>query len=404
MVTSAAYAPNRTEARASDINKSSGFTFIGDGYYRKLPIQTKHPILLNILQDRNYARIKEKEIDNALTVKRLIGDRLVPLDTVKFKASIKIRHGTIPLKLQKFQTEGKTVVIPDNMDDFPAQFAISPDGRKSLIASDDGLWLAIPADNRLKRISAGSYKGKSYEELEKKSIEAHGKNLVAWNADAMFSPDGTKIVYKSNKNNVGVRGAALFAYDLASGTETVIGDTAEADYMVLGWVTPETMVCQKFSIAGISVVLIDLNGKETKLRLAGEKPAIYAVQNEFIAYATELSGGDIHIAKANAAGTVQEISTVKMRGTIRLRGNNGFSPDHSYFAFIYVPDKKQTQRYLKVVDLQSNTVTDIDSLPDRVRSSARYLDFEWADADRLLITLQEETAGRKMTSTWSYSL
>src|SRR5690606_137789 len=51
---------------------------------------------------------------------------------------IKTGFNEIELTLKKVIVNGKSIVIPKNMDDFPLQFSITPDGMKSIISSDNG--------------------------------------------------------------------------------------------------------------------------------------------------------------------------------------------------------------------------------------------------------------------------
>ncbi|MGO4699424.1 hypothetical protein AB4Z50_34855 [Paenibacillus sp. 2TAB26] len=450
-VFSVAYASNQNNNVA--INKTAGnLDFIGDEYYRMLQVDTDNPILLNRLQDRDYAKIKEflvdessepltlqalkeievdpnarvvdnmlqdgrflkenwdelqhKMIEEALTVRTLNGIRTKEqINPQEFETSVKTSHGDIAIKLQKVQVDGKTIVIPKNSDDIPVQFSITPDGQKSLVSAENGLWLVNSSNNQLELLLPSTYNGKTFEALAEESMNLYGENIVVWNEDVMSSPDSKTLVYNSNKNNIKTRGSALFVYDITTGNETIIADAEGANYLVDGWLTPESVLCKKITSSGMKQVVVSLDGKEAELDLVGEAPYIYAVQDGLIAYATALSSGEIHIAKIDKSGTLQEITSTKLNGTTRLRASNkGFSSDNSYFAFIYVPDDVPEARYIKVIDLNSDKLIDLDFLPAESNSSARYLEFSWTDENTLLLVVKEEINETKKMSTWTYSL
>lgn len=431
--------------------KNERWTYIEDEYYRVLPVDMEKPVLFNRLGEDDYIEIlnalvdKNSEplsieemkmieddpnavfVDNLLPNGQYLVENWIDIQTAminsKFKIGVlddfsvirspseeeiiqKIKTGfnEIELTLKKVIVNGKSIVIPKNMDDFPLQFSITPDGMKSIISSDNGLWIFDKSGDKLIKISSEYYDGKSYDELVKESYDLYDENKVIWNDDVVPSPDSSKLVYSSNKNRIETSGASLFVFDLTSGKEYLIADTLGANYLVDGWVTSESIVSQKISSDGISYVLITTDGKETELKMKGESPIVYAVRDGMIAYTSSLSSGSIHVSKLDEQGNLYEIASLELEGQTRLRpGINGFSPDNSYFSFIYVEsDQPGARRYLKVLDLLTGKVIDLKSLPGN--STSRVLEFNWLNNKELLILIKEDIPGVKKVSTWKYSL
>ena len=322
----------------------------------------------------------------------------------RFEMTVAAGTGEKSLKLQKLLFGDKTIIIPQNFDDFPMQYIITPDGQKTLVAGDNGIWLVDGPDNQLQKLSADSFNGQSYEQLARESIDLYGENLVSWNGDVMPSPDSSKLAYYANKNNISDRGTSLFVYDFASGVETVVAHTEGANYLVDGWLDSEWIICKKYEDTGITQVAVHLDGKEIALTHEGEAIHAYTVQQGLIAYTKLHDQGEIFVARIDDPSTPQVIASFPVEGQVRERGKKGFSPDQTYFAAIYVPDASPEERYLKVLDLNALTVTVIDTLPDAVDSSATILDFAWTGESTLLVDVKEKASDSDQISTWIYAL
>ncbi|WP_141504650.1 hypothetical protein [Paenibacillus luteus] len=324
----------------------------------------------------------------------------------EFTTTVRTGHGDIVLKLQKVQYKDKTIVIPQEFDDFPLEFTFTREGETLLIAAENGLWIVNSSNSQPEKISSNLYNGKTYEAFAKESIELHGKNYVSWNSGILPSPDSTKLVYNSNKNDMESGGSALFTFDLATGAEFMIADTVGVNYLVNGWLNSESVICTKYKDTILSTVLVNLDGEEIDLKLEGNS-VIYSVQDGRIAYITHQSNGsdEFHIARVDETGTLQTITSTPMGGKVRIRaGIEGFSPDHTYAAFLYVPDEEPKKRYIKVVNLNKGTIVDIDSLPDDINPSANIVEFSWINENTLFVEVQEEESGVKKKSNWTYSL
>lgn len=429
-----------------------GWTFVSDEYYKLLRVDTDHPILLSIPQDSDYAKalaslvdesavpMTSQEIeaiqadpnasmvDNVLPDGRFLKENWVqlqneiveasqtvriwsqhsisaPINSQVFETIVNTGHGELLLNLQKLQVDDKTIFIPKSNKNFPAEFTITPDGQKSFVHAENGLWLINRSNNQLEQLSSNTYNGKTYEALVKESFDLYKENVIHWNAGVLPSPDSTKLVYQSRKNNIEAREATLFVFDLASGVETMITHSENVEYRIEGWVTSDSIICTKYQDSGITLVLISLNGEEINLPFEGESPIVYSVKDGLIAYATHRSSNsEFHIARVDEVGVIHEIFSTQLDERIVMRGIKSFSPKLSYAAILCSSNNSSIGRYVKVVDLSTNTVTVIDSLPEGTNTSADILEFSWANDNTLLVTIQEDVAKAQKMSTWTYSL
>src|SRR5690606_591952 len=112
---------------------------------------------------------------NIGTLKRISNEAQSELPS--FEASIVTSSGERVLKFRKLQVNGKTIAVPQDFDDFPVGYTITPDGQKSLVIGDNGIWLVDAVNNQLLQLSSNSFNGESYEELARESIDLYGENI-----------------------------------------------------------------------------------------------------------------------------------------------------------------------------------------------------------------------------------
>ena len=346
----------------------------------------------------NWAELRAGLVDSKMESKFLKEEGKA--DAKEFDATIKSLQGKETVNMKQIESNGSTFVIPNNPDELTSQFVITPDGKNSFLASNLGLWLIT--DSGSKMISSDTYDSKSYEELLEQSIKLYDENVIKWNDNIMPNPGNTKLAYISNKHNIDNGNNALFVYDLESSNENLIVESDNANYMDVGWLDDNNVLCLKLDKGNMEYVVVGLDGNEVPLSLNGDKPFVYAVQNNLIAYAESLGSEYIHIAKYTGTSSLEELKDVEMGWQTRIRvGNHGFSPDNSKFACLYIPKENQDTRYVKIVDLENDSITNIDSLPV---SSDYILEFSWIDDNTLLVVTNQNVKGITEESTWMYTI
>ena len=425
-------------------SENGNWASIGNENYSMLPINSENPLLTKHLQDHDYIQIENALVDKSVAPMSaeslaifeadpdaVMVDNMLPngeylkanwaelradlvdgkmeskflkeegkVNAKEFNATIKSIKGKEIVKMKLVESDGSTFVIPNNPDELSSQFIITPDGKNSFLASDLGIWLIT--DRGSKKISSDTYDSKSYEELSEQSIKFYDENIVKWNDNIMPNPGSSKLAYISNKHNIDNGHNALFVYDLETSNENLIVESDNANYMDVGWLDDNNVLCLKLDKGNMEYVVVGLDGNEVPLSLNGDKPFVYAVQNNLIAYAESLGSEYIHIAKYTGTSSLEGLQDVEMGWQTRIRvGNHGFSPDNSKFACLYIPKENQDTRYVEIVDFKNNSLINIDSLPG---SSDYILEFSWIDDNTLLVVTDRNTKGITEESTWTYTI
>ncbi|MCU6707262.1 hypothetical protein M6D81_00955 [Paenibacillus sp. J5C_2022] len=360
------------------------------------------------LQD-NWVELQNKMVEATIAIRTTEGTSIGnPLIGRRFERTVATGNRDAVIKLQEIEIDGGLMIIPQNPNQLPGEFIISPDGMQSYLAVDNALYTINSDDKQLRRLSSDTYNGKTYEQLNELSLKQSPHSGLVWNAGIIWNQDYTKLIYHSNKHNPNdTNGMALFAYDIESGTEELIEYTPGADYMIKGWTAAGSMICTKvIDGSRLTTVIVTMDGEEFDVKLEGDAKQLYDTRDGHIAYAThEGNGVTFHIAKLNEVGQSQEITSIPLEGGYRQQGPEGFSPDHKYFSILYAPDDKSSKREVKVVDLDTNEIIDIRTFPENVPSSANVTTVSWLRNDALLIILSvDDPDGVMQLSTWIYSL
>lgn len=142
---------------------------------------------------------------------------------------------------------GKSVIIPMEAEGLGCGFVSSNDKTKYLISSLKGLWLLEGDSKNAVMISKETFNGKSYEELQAemslKYAGSDGTEVIFWNDNPIFSPDGSKIAYITNRDCISTGGQSVWLYDLETGEEKVLTSGSGEYYRCIGWLSPNHILC-----------------------------------------------------------------------------------------------------------------------------------------------------------------
>lgn len=426
---------------ATALADSSAWKIVDSKFYQALPVNSDTPLLVSVLQQSDYADIQNElyddtrlndalssianeenadsfEAENYLRTDwmevqdTLIKDRLTirtlsettrsnTIDSNELTVNVISMSGVTPLEMRTIQMASATFVIPQNLNDFPAQFSITPDASHSIIATERGLWTINGADTNLQRISTTySTDGQDYDELAELSNQLYGENIIKWNDNLVVSPDSQSIAYLSNRDNVITGGVDIYAMNLNSATEAKL-TSSNNYYTIVGWLNSEYLLCDKYEGDNHQIVAISLDGEETALPIDGFFPWVYAVKDNMIAFVPFLDSNEVTIARFNPNTKSMDIqSTVTMGAETRLRGGNyGFSPDCSKFAAIVIPEDNPSGRFMGIYDIVSGEQSAI-SAPASI-PGAYIHEFSWIDNTNLLVAVGDKA---DVLTTWTYML
>ena len=220
------------------------WTYLGPDNYQLVAVVDGIPVVFNALQDRDKEKIREAEsgifMENGVEIfnkderlgveKKWAGERpdivpplkfkkitpqntLVDLPKKVFEVSCEGGEGTKKVKIAKLDINGKTILVPADPEYSPRGLIPSPDHNKYLLATENGLWLIEAGKENAVKISKDEFNGKTYEELrlelQKRLVGEEGPAIVWWNDNPIFSPDGSRIVYMTNRDCIATGGSSL---------------------------------------------------------------------------------------------------------------------------------------------------------------------------------------------------
>jgi len=407
--------------------------------YKLVKTGSGDPVLYRILQDREKTMIvsmtsekgemggslKEnwKEIRNELmssfkSIKKIdMDDNLQSAQEEEFDVPYSDSEGD---KVEKFfmvnAGSGKSVIIPMEAEGFTSnyyiglgcEFVSSNDKTKYLIASDKGLWMLEGNSKNAVMISKKTFNGKSYEELQAeislKYADSDGTEGLFWNDSPIFSPDGSKIVYITNRDCISTGGQSVWLYDLGTGEEKVLTNSSGEYYRCIGWLSPNHILCQKYSGEKVYNIVIEDTGKIIDLSLEGKNVEILGTTySGLIAYAPYYSSNEIFIDKFDTASSAPSRKYQnKINGT--LRSGHSFSDDEAKFAYLFAPGDNDTVQYIGIININEASEMLISELPANKEQRIFINSFSWINSEKLLVNLSTVKEGLEEISTWTYSL
>jgi dipeptidyl aminopeptidase/acylaminoacyl peptidase len=438
------------------------WTYLGPEDYQLVAVGDGTPVVFNALQDRDKEKIRKTEsgvmMENGVEImdkepkqikKRWEDDRpdivpplefkrITPQNTIAdvrkevFEVSYKlegegtkvwvwddkrqthvlshVEGETQSRKIAKLFLDGKTIVVPVNPEE--SSLLLTPDKTKFWRFTDRGFWL-VDVSGKATKLSKAEFNGKTYDELReelRKRLDLagiEGPASVWWNDNPIFSPDGSKIVYMTNRDCIESGGSSLWLYDQASGEEQPLIKNVNAEhYRALTWFDNSHILYAAYYAKGEDGFYIaDVTGNRGKLSLEGKEPHILGTYpGTLLVYTPDQSTSrEICLVKVDLASkSIQKIYEKAIDGT--LREPYSLSPDGSKLAFMYAPDYDDTVQNLAVVDLESKKEIIAKEAPSKEGARTILYDCNWLDDKRLLVRVTRVVNGTNEISSWIYSV
>ncbi|MBE0447090.1 MAG: PD40 domain-containing protein [Actinobacteria bacterium] len=395
----------------------SQWTLLGSEDYKLIARVGDLPVVFNALQDKDKRRIVEARAKNPGIEKRWKNSRpdvvpplkiktilpqnsLADVKTSSFDVAFEDEEGQRVGKVNKFIAGGKALLaIEPEFSCF--ELTPSSDYSKYIIPTGKGLWLVDPEKERTTKITADSYGGKTIDELRGYGI-ATGKEeswSLFWNDNPLFSPDGSKIVYVTNRDCL-EKGTSIWLLDLSTGDEHPLKNNENGEhYRVRGWIDNDHILYSKFTGNLDYAFIADISGNYSEMDMPSLSGVLAQHPNGMIAHTPDYEAGkDIFVAKIGADKSL--IKLHKIDCSHLTYDSVGFSPDGSKVVFAYMVDDRGTEN-ISVVDLNSKKELVLTDPPSRGHVLG---DVKWLDNERLLIHTEEVINGVGEVSTWIYSL
>jgi hypothetical protein len=255
------------------------------------PVTEGIPLIFPALQESDRRKIRGGALENASRHISRPADfselkfyevspenKLKPVAPRHFSITIEDEEDGVShtVQLASFKIKGKTVLSPADPDfkETSYQIASSPDGKRHVVWNRGGMWLLEEGSlDEARKISSDTHNNKNRRQLEielTKLQQARGIDteweMIEWNYNPRFSPDGTKIVYNTNRDFETRNSLSVWVYDLETNTEKRLLGGGRYDYGVAGWLNDGQMLVGKFDsedvVAGSTQHLVDLQGEK----------------------------------------------------------------------------------------------------------------------------------------------
>jgi len=428
------------------------WTYLAPEHYHLIAMAENTPVVYNALQDKdkkkiseavsgafmenrvevfdkdktpmdiNYTELGRPDIVPPLVFKKITPENtLVEIQKAVFEISYEDLEGNKKAKIANLSIDGKTILVPADPEYSSYGLIPSPDCTKYILTTEKGLWLLEAGKQVPSKISKDKFNGKTYNdlrnELRKKLAGIEGPAIVWWNDNPIFSPDGSKIVYMTNRDCVASGGSSLWLYDLATGEERpLITNAGGEHHRCQGWMDNNHIVYVK-SAQGIDQYFItDVEGNPKELRLDGKESRILSIYNDMIAYYySQGSQRDFfRMVKIDPENSLDDVSVIyekSIEGALRQTmppafsaTRRNFSPDGSKLAYLYAPDSDETVPYIAIVSLDTREETILKEALSKDKERTVFYDFDWLDNQRLLVRISRVIDGMNEISSWIYKI
>ena len=305
--------------------------------------------------------------------------------------------------VERVAVNGKTVLVPQTLDNATTDVVITPDGSKAIAYTDRGMWLSTTMRSSSENVLPEYFNGKNYEDLADESYEQYGANYALWCGQVMPNPDSNKVAYVSNKDDL--NGLSIFVYDFEAEKERFVAGEPGCYYLIVGWVDSENILCYKVKGDYKETVLVSVDGVESNLRFEVDNPFIIACYNGKVAYSPSGEENAVYVGHFEN-GNLTTVFSSQLDGTLRERpGINAFSPDGTQLAVIYVPEDAPYDRLVKIFDFTNQSEQEVSAVKTRSMNNTGILEVSWIDDSSLLtVIVQDEHDGSSTYTTWDYTV
>lgn len=313
-------------------------------------------------------------------------------------------------RIKKIDVGSSSILAVSDPELESINFVPSPDGQKGIVWTSLGIWEISSEKESSRRLTEERYSGYSYGDLlEKQKISVTDSEIepfIWWNDYPSFNPDGSKLVYTSNRDVSSWKGNSIWYYDYSTKKEYLLLKNKMGEYYnIAGWLDNQHIICKKSLDNKKEFIVINLDGKMSDLGISGDDIEIMNISsNGYIAYTPDYSlSNELVIIDIITTGGIQEIYRCSFDGIIQNISSlpAGFSPDNEMYALVLSPKDSALNHQISIIDLKDGIARRIDNIITGIASPQRFLyGIDWINESELLGYVWEN--GDK--TTWIYSI
>lgn len=346
----------------------------------------------------DWQEVQQKLIASAQKMTKLSDGKMVSTTAARQMA---LAAEGVDCKMNVFSLDGQQYIIPETG---MSSCKIIPDRNESIFYNNQGIWLVNPKTQQSSALLPNEYNGKTYDELYEQAAQKGNTNGLVWNNQVCVNDAGTKLAYISDKENLLTY--SVFMYDLETGKEKLVRVSEDHNYVMIGWIDDDTVLCYKLRGEGLSIVAIDASGNEQAVALETNDPYIIDISGNLIAYRGPGSS-DVWISKYNGTTSTELVKHIDLKDGVIcvMAGADEFNPTGDKFAFIYSPNSMSQERYLWTIDLVESKINKEMTLPAIESDTIGVHNFSWKNSNELIVNVYaQESAGNETISTWNYTV
>ena len=346
----------------------------------------------------DWQEVQQKLIESAQKMTKLSDGKMV--STVAARQMTLDSEG-VDHKMNVFSLAGQQYIIPEAG---MSSCKIIPDTNESIFYDNQGIWLVNPQTQQSSGLLPNEYNGKIYDELYEQAAQKGNANGLVWSNQVCVNDAGTKLAYISDKENLLTY--SVFMYDIETEEEKLVRASEDHNYLMIGWIDDDTVLCYKLRGEGLNVVAIDAGGNEKTVALETNDPYLLDISGNLIAYRGPGSG-DVWISKYNGTASTELVKHIDLKDGVVcvMAGADEFNPTGDKFAFIYSPNPMSQERYLWTIDLAASKINKEMTLPAIESDTIGVHNFSWKNSNELIVNVYaQESSGNETISTWNYTV
>lgn len=362
----------------------------------------------NLLDNSESLRQKYMEACERVQILNADGTRS-SVSLTPFSVTIEDGMGEFSHTFYQFSVGNEKHVIPGEWDTMRFHFLTSEDATRIFLCTDIGIWSLNPQLKSVTKLSSDEYNGVSRTTME--TIYSNGDALF-WIDNPKLSPDGSYIVYRSNRSSPATQGDAIWCLNTTTGNETQISSFSGDWNAVHGFISSDDIFVETvsqthqsstYSVLNLvssqcNAVTLPIDGCITILEISSSG-------NVAASYYDDSSEG---LALLSISPSSNSLS---LRCVYEGHFSSGveFSPDGSSLLAPFNINAEKAANNAIIVDTITGITQELNSVSNEKSNNNSIVAATWIDNTRFLLTRKNIDRSTRNSSasdetTWLYTL